>query len=133
MAVSTLVSLDGFFAVCRLAAEAPLPAWAGGGPPGSFVSITRTADELSIVCRQELVPDDSRCERGWRVLRVAGTLDFTLVGVLASLLVPLAEADVAVFAVSTFDTDYLLIKEDRWDAAVEVLRHAGHSVFVSSQ
>src|SRR4051794_40607849 len=100
MAASTLISLDGLFAVCRLAAGSPLPAWAGG-PAGSFVSITRTTDELSIVCRQELVPEGIRCERGWRVLRFAGTLDFTLVGVLASLLVPLADADVAVFVVST--------------------------------
>jgi hypothetical protein len=128
MTASTLVSLDGLFAVCRLAAETPLPAWAAGGPAGSFVSVTRTADELSIVCRQELVPDDIRCERGWRALRVAGTLDFTLVGVLASLLVPLAEAGVAVFVMSTFDTDYLLVKEDRLDAAVEVVRREGHSV-----
>jgi hypothetical protein len=128
MTASTLVSLDGLFAVCRLTAETPLPAWAAGVPAGSFVSVTRTADELSIVCRQELVPDDIRCERGWRALRVAGTLDFTLVGVLASLLVPLAEAGVAVFVMSTFDTDYLLVKEDRLDAAVEVVRREGHSV-----
>jgi hypothetical protein len=129
MATSTLVSLDGLFAICRLAAETPLPAWTAGGPAGSFVSITRTAEELSIVCRQELVPEDIRCERGWRVLRVAGTLEFTLVGVLAALLVPLADADVAVFVLSTFDTDYLLVKEDRLDAAVEVLRREDHGVF----
>ena len=74
------------------------------------------------------MPAGIRCERGWRVLRFAGTLDFTLVGVLASLLVPLADADVAVFVVSTFDTDYLLVKEDRLDAVVEVLRREGHGV-----
>jgi hypothetical protein len=126
MSALTLVSLDGLFAVCRLAAGAPLPAWAAGGPAGSLVSITRTADELSIVCRQELVPEGVRCERGWRALRVAGTLDFALVGVLASLLVPLAEAGIAVFVLSTFDSDYLLIKEDGLDAAVEALRREGH-------
>jgi hypothetical protein len=128
MSASTLISLDGLFAVCRLAAEAPLPAWAAGGPSGSLVSITRTADELSIVCRQELVPEGVRCERGWRVLRVAGTLDFNLVGVLAALLAPLAEAGVAVFVLSTFDTDYLLVKDDRLDAADDALRRAGHGV-----
>jgi uncharacterized protein len=121
----TLVSLDGHFAVCRLAADAPLPAWAAAG---SFVSITRTPDELSIVCRHEDVPDGVRCEPGWRCLRVAGTLDFTLVGVLVSLLAPLADAGIPVFVVSTFDTDYLLIKEDRLDAAVAILRGAGHGV-----
>ena len=126
MAASTLVPLPGLFAVCRLAAESPLPAWVAGGPTDSFVSITRTADELSIVCRQDIVPDDIRCERDWRVLRVAGTLDFTLVGVLAALLVPLADAGIAVFVLSTFDTDYLLIKEDRLGEAIEVLRREGH-------
>jgi uncharacterized protein len=124
----TLVPLEDTFAVCRLAADAPLPAWAVGGSAGPFVSITRTADELSIVCRHGAVPEGIRCERGWRCLRVAGTLDFTLAGVLASLLDPLAEARVAVFVVATFDTDYLLVKEDRLDAAVEVLRREGHVV-----
>jgi uncharacterized protein len=120
-----LIALDGRFAVCRLAAEAALPAWVAAG---SFVSITRTPDELSIVCRREDVPDDVRCEPGWRCLRVAGTLDFALVGILASLLAPLADAGIPVFVVSTFDTDYLLVQEDRLDAAVEILRGAGHGV-----
>jgi hypothetical protein len=124
----TLVPLEVTFAVCRLAADAPLPAWAVGGSAGPFVSITRTADELSIVCGQGAVPEGIRCERGWKCLRVAGTLDFTLAGVLASLIDPLAEVRVAVFVVATFDTDYLLVKEDRLDAAVEVLRREGHVV-----
>jgi hypothetical protein len=124
----TLVPLEGTFAVCRMAADAPLPAWSFGGSAGPFLSITRSADELSIVCRQGAVPEGIRCERGWRCLRVAGTLDFSLAGVLASLLAPLAEARVAVFVVSTFDTDYLLVKEDRLDLAVEVLRREGHAI-----
>ncbi len=127
MAVLTLIPLDGLLAVCRLTADTPLPAWTSG-PGSDFISITRTAEELSIACRQEIVPDDVRCERGWRCLRVAGTLDFAIVGVLASLLVPLADAGIAVFAVSTFDTDYLLVNEGRWDAAIAALRRAGHSV-----
>jgi GNAT superfamily N-acetyltransferase len=121
----TVVPLDGTFAVCRLARDVPLPAWATGG---SFVSITRTADELSVVCREEAVPEGVRCERGWRCLRVAGTLDFSLVGILSSLLVPLAEAGVSVFAVSTFDTDYLFLKGQDCPLAVEVLREAGHAL-----
>jgi hypothetical protein len=124
MARWTLISLDGLFAVCRLAGDAPLPTWA----TGSFTSITRTADELSIVCRSEDVPEGIRCERGWRCFRVAGALDFAMVGVLASLLAPLAGAGIPVFVVSTFDTDYLLVKEGRWHAAVEVLRREGHRV-----
>ncbi len=124
MANLTLVLLEGRFAVCRLAADAPLPAW----PAGPFVSMTRTPDELSVVCRQEDVPDGVRCEPGWRLLRVAGSLDFALVGILASLTAPLADAGIPVFAVSTFDTDYLLVKEDRLRAALAILRHAGHDV-----
>lgn len=121
----TLDLLEGTFAVCRMAADAPVPGWAVGGP---FVSITRTADELSVVCRQEAVPEDVRCERGWRCLRVAGTLDLSLVGVLASLLGPLAEAGVSVVAASTFDTDYLLFPGQDFRRAVEVLRRAGYTL-----
>jgi hypothetical protein len=125
MANLTLVVLNGTFAICRLAADAPVPAWATGG---LFLSVSRTADELSIVCRQEVVPEGILCERSWRCLRVAGTLDFSLVGVPAWLLGPLAAAGVSVFVVSTFDTDYLLLKDRDLETAVEVLEEAGHGV-----
>lgn len=118
------VPLEGTFAVCRLAADHPLPTWATGGP---FVSITRTTDELSVVCREEAIPEGVRCERGWRCLRVAGILDFSLVGVLASLLGPLAEAGISVFAVATFDTDYLLVKQEKQELAIEVLQRVGYT------
>ncbi len=124
MAAYTLVPLEGTFAVCRLDPDSPLPGWASG----PFVSVTRTADELSVVCLEEGVPDGVRCERGWRCLRVAGALDFALVGVLASLLGPLADAGVSAFAVSTFDTDYLLVKDGDYGRAVDALRRAGHGV-----
>jgi hypothetical protein len=119
----TLKVLDGKFAICRLDPDAPLPAWVGSGP---FVSITRTADELSVVCPEEAVPEGVQCERGWRCLVVSGTLDFALVGVLASLLVPLANAGVSVFAISTFDTDFLLVKQSDVERAAEALLRAGH-------
>jgi hypothetical protein len=119
-----LLLLPGRYAVCRLSAnEAPL-SW----PEGEFVSVTRTADELSVVCREDAVPGGVRCERGWRCLRVAGVLDFSLVGVLSSLLVPLAEGGVGVFCVSTFDTDYLLVKDADVDRAMLALLEAGHRV-----
>jgi hypothetical protein len=121
----TLLPLEGAYAVCRLSPDAPFPEWATGGP---FVSISRSEEELSIVCREEAVPEGVRCERGWRCLRVAGALDFALVGVLASLLGPLAAAGISVFAVSTFDTDYLLVKDSGFAQAVEALRRAGHTV-----
>jgi hypothetical protein len=119
-----LIVLPGSYAVCRLPAEAAFPDWAAG----DLVSVTRTAGEMSVVCREDAVPEGTWCERGWRCLRVAGTLDFALVGVLASLLVPLGEAGVSVFAVSTFDTDYLLVRDDDLARATAALRAAGHPV-----
>jgi len=121
----TLLVVEGAYAVCRLAADAPRPAWAAGG---RFASVTRTPDELSVVCEQDAVPADVRCERGWRALRVAGTLDFAMTGVLASLVGPLAGAGVPVFVISTFDTDYLFLKEQEFARGVEALRQAGHEV-----
>jgi len=117
--------LDGTFAVAKLPPNAAIPAWASSGP---FFSITRTADELSIVCPEIQVPPGVQAEPGWRCVRVAGKMDFSLVGVLASLVGPLAEAGISVFAVSTFDTDYLLVKDGDWERAKEVLVGAGHSV-----
>ena len=117
--------LDGTFAVCRLAPDSPVPVWADGGP---FVSVTRTAAELSVVCPQHLVPDGTRHEPGWRCLRLAGPIDFSLTGVLVALLVPLADAGVGVFALSTFDTDYVLVKAAYAEHAADALRRAGHAV-----
>jgi hypothetical protein len=121
----TLVLLKDVYAVCRLDADAPFPDWLAGSP---FVSVTRSADELSVVCRQDAVPEGVRREQGWRCLRVAGTLDFALVGVLAALLVPLEEAGISVFAVSSFDTDWLLVKEEELARATAALAAAGHRV-----
>ena len=120
----TLEVLPGTFAVCHLNATDPVPDWA----TGEFVSITRTPDELSIVCPQENVPAETQSEPGWRCLRVAGKLDFSMVGVIASLSKTLASAGIDVFLVSTFDTDYLLVKETEFDAAVESLIEVGNTV-----
>jgi hypothetical protein len=121
----TLVPLAGTFAVCRLDAGSPVPVWA----VGEFVSVTRTADELSVVCADESVPDGVRCERGWRAWRLADTFDLnTATGVLASVTAPLADAAIGIFAISTFDTDYLLVKAENAASAAEVLRQAGHAI-----
>ncbi len=109
----TLVRVPGRFAVARLAPEAPLPSW----PRGALVSISRTADELSIVCDEEALPDGVYARRDFAAVRVAGTIDFAVVGVLAALTRALAEAGVSVFAVSTFDTDYLLMATSDWPRA----------------
>ena len=121
----TLVPLAGTFAICRLEPNSAIPAWA----VGAFVSVTRTAEELSVVCADDGVPQGVRCERGWRAWRLAGTFDLNSeTGVLASVTGPLAEAGIGLFAVSTFDTDYLLVQSEKANRAVEILRRAGHAV-----
>jgi hypothetical protein len=88
----------------------------------------RSGDELSIVCLVERVPEGVMAVRGWRGLRVAGPLDFALVGILAALAVPLAAAGVSIFAVSTYDTDYLFVREQDSETAIRALEAAGHTV-----
>lgn len=121
----SLLEVAGLFAVCKLPSESAIPAWATAG---DVFSVTQTADELSVVCRQEAVPTGTQAEVGWRCMRVAGSMPFTLVGVLASLTTPIARARIGVFAFSTFDTDYLLVKETDFPQAVAALRAAGHTV-----
>ena len=121
--------LPGELAVCRLPADAPIPAWATAAP---FFCVVRTADELSVVCAAGRVPTDADATfpvaRGWRALRVAGPLDLALVGVMARLAVPLADAGVSVLPIATFDTDYLLVRAAQLPPAVAALRAAGHEV-----
>jgi uncharacterized protein len=113
-------------AVSRLGAHDAVPEWADRD---GFSSITRTSDELSIVCADdERIPAEVRCERGWRLLRVVGTQAFTLTGVLSSVLEPLAIDGRSVFAISTFDTDYVMVKDADCERAIESLRAAGHEV-----
>jgi hypothetical protein len=119
-----LTLLPQSLAVCKLAADAPSPTW----PRGAFTSITRTPGELSVICDDDAVPADVQAERGWRALRVEGPLPFELTGVAAALTAPLAEARISVFLIATFDTDYLLVKEDVLAHATGVLRAAGHDV-----
>jgi hypothetical protein len=120
-----LYALDDLYAVVRLEPDAPLPEWA---MRGSFSSITRTDSELSIVCREDDVPDAASAERGWCAFEVAGPLDFSLTGVVASLVSPLAEEEIPLFVLSTFETDYLLVREHDLHRSVEALTNAGHSV-----
>ena len=102
----TLARVPGRFAVARLGPDAPIPSWA----TGALTSITRTADELSIVCDDEAVPNGVYAMRDFAAVRVLGTIDFGVVGLLASLTRALADAAVSVFVCSTFDTDYLLVR-----------------------
>ena len=123
-----LTILPDPLAICRLSPAEDVPEWA---MIGEFVSITHTGDELSLVCADEHVPPDVKADRGWRALKVEGPLDLSLTGVLASLANPLAQAQINLFAVSTFDTDYLLVKGYNLTRAIAVLQQAGHTVSVS--
>jgi len=120
-----LILLPDALSVCRLPAGAAAPPWLEDEP---FASVTRTPHETSVVCRAAVVPEGVRAEPGWRALRVAGPLDFALTGILLALVAPLAAAGVAVFALSTFDTDYLLVREAALDEALEALMAAGHRI-----
>jgi hypothetical protein len=120
-----LYTLDELYAIVRLEPDAELPGWLHGG---HFWSVTRSDAELSIVCREEDVPADASAERGWCALELAGPLDFSLTGVVAALVTPLAEAEVPIFVLSTFETDYLLVRERDLERSVDALAAAGHSV-----
>jgi hypothetical protein len=110
-------------AVCRFAEDAPFPSWA---LQGGFFGVVRTRDETSIVCSEELVPDGALAEGGWTALMLEGPFPFSMTGVLASFLQPLAEALIPIFAVSTFNTDYVLIKSEDVERAVAALGEVGH-------
>ena len=115
-----LSPLEGSYAVCRLEADDIIPVdLLIPGP--DFVSISRTAEELSIVCPEDLAPADAKVTGGWRAFKVQGPLDFSLTGVIATLTRPLAEARISVFTVATFDTDYLLVQEKDLAAARKAL------------
>lgn len=111
-------------AVCRLGAEAPVPAWCA---TGGFMAVVRTPAELSIVCEESAVPAGVKAQKGWGVIELVGPFDFGLTGVLASVLGPLAEAKVPIFAISTFDTDWVLIPGEHIEKAVRTLTAAGHN------
>jgi hypothetical protein len=118
-----IVSLPELFAVCRLGPDEPIPSWL---PSCEFWSITRTEEELSVVAPEGAVPGTWQAERGWRCLKVQGPLDFGLTGVLSSLSVPLAAAGISVFALSTYETDYLFVRAVDLEKAKSVLTAAHH-------
>ena len=126
----TLTILAETFAVSKLDKGAAIPDWASSG---GWWCVTRTDDELSVVCPEPLVPAEVISNRGWKCLKVSGPLDFALTGVLTSLLKPLAEARISVFSVSTFDTDYLLVKTESLAATARLLSVAGHRILDLNQ
>ncbi|MFH1198107.1 MAG: ACT domain-containing protein [bacterium] len=114
----TLSVLKETFAICKLANNSPIPPWAADG---EFFSITRTHDELSIVCFEKYVPADVTVEKDWAAIKVDGPLDFSMTGILLSITTVLAKSKISVFAISTYDTDYVLVKKDKVDAALKAL------------
>jgi hypothetical protein len=116
--------LSDSYAIARLDPAAPIPEWANG----EFVSITRTRDELSVICSDADVPTDITTVRGWRCLRAEGPFAMDAVGIAASFVAPLASAAVSVFVVATYDTDYVLLDGRSLERAIDVLRAAGHTI-----
>jgi uncharacterized protein len=114
------------YAVCRLDPKATIPDWALH--PAKFISITRTAEELSIVCPESHVPPESKSDAGWIALKLEGPFPFSMTGVLASFITPLSSNRIPIFAIATFDTDYVLIKQESWPMASAALESAGHEI-----
>jgi hypothetical protein len=117
--------LDGAYGVARLQASDAIPAWADGG---GFVSISRTDDELSIVCREDRIPRDVRSDAGWSCLKLQGPFAFDETGIVLSVIEPLSTNEIGIFVVSTFDGDHLLVKSNDLEKALDLLANAGHSL-----
>ncbi|MEM5774185.1 MAG: ACT domain-containing protein [Anaerolineaceae bacterium] len=122
----TLQVIPEKYAVCKLAPGAPIPAEVSQEP---YFSCMRTPEELSLVLRETLVQPDWQVEPGWRIIKVLGPLDFSLVGVLLQLAEPLYQARISIFVTSTYDTDYLMVKGSVLGPAVAALRASGIEVF----
>jgi len=114
------------YAIVRLPAGSPPPRIEPTRP--AFVSVTSTPDEVSVVCPASVAPAGERVQTGWRLLTVRGPLEFTLTGIMAALAGELAAAGVALFAMSTFDTDHILVQNTDLNRAVTALRAAGHEI-----
>lgn len=121
----TLLLVPGRYAVAQLPADASLPTW---WPTTGMRHAGWTDDELSLVCEEAQVPGGVRCQRGWRMFKLRGPFDFALTGILKAVLDPLAAAGVGIFAISTFDTDYVLVQEPQLEMALQALRGHGHRV-----
>ncbi len=113
------------YGVCKLENDAAIPEWA---TYNEFLSITRTSDELSIVCTQNNIPKDVTCELDWRLLKIEGPLDFSLIGILSSISMTLAQEEISIFAISTYDTDYIMVKEKDLNNTVSALSNKGHNI-----
>ena len=114
--------IDGNYSVCRLEPNDSIPEWAY---QGSFYSISKSNEELSILCETKFIPNYIKSENNWNLIKVEGPLDFSLTGILSSLIQPLATEKISIFTVSTFDTDYLLVKIDKLQQTISILKQSG--------
>lgn len=125
--------LSSVYAICRLEPQARIPDWVDfngsvSGRAGGIVSISRTTDELSVLCEQSLIPDGIQSEKDWRCFKVEGPLSFQLTGILSSILGPLAKAEISILAFSTFDTDYVFVKEENLTRTLRIFQECGFAV-----
>jgi uncharacterized protein len=120
--------LPGLYAIVRLAPDAPVPAWA---TKGDFTSVSRSADELSIVCPEENLSADANSQHRWICLKLEGPFPFSQTGVLLSFIDPLSTNGIPIFAISTYDTDYVLVQEEFAGATQQALDQAGHELIAS--
>jgi hypothetical protein len=121
----TLIILRETFTICRLGIGARIPDWA---LQGGFFSITRTKEELSIVCPQIHVPKGIICNPGWSCLKVKGPLDLSSTGIISSIASTLAREELSLFSISTHDTDYVMVNEKDLEKAIFALTEAGHRI-----
>lgn len=121
----TMKLLKEKYGVCRLDKTDLIPEW---GQNSDFFSITRTLDELSVVCTEESIPNYIKCEKDWRILKIEGPLDFSLIGILASISTILAQKRISIFAISTYDTDYILVKNKDINSAIAALVDEGYEI-----
>ncbi|MGD8787805.1 MAG: ACT domain-containing protein [Phycisphaerales bacterium] len=117
--------LKDSYGICKFPSDSSIPEWA---LKVSLCSITRSEKELTIVCLQGIIPANTEYDSDWRCFRIGGSFDFNQIGVISSLAAPLAEAGVSIFVVSTYDTDYVLVKEEKIEQAVNVLTDNGHLI-----
>jgi hypothetical protein len=122
----TLLVLDGIFAVCKLDPNVQIPEQ----DFQNFFSVTRTPKEISIVCLSAFVPNGAQCSEDWRCFQIEGVFDFSTTGILSSVLEPLAKANIGIFAISTYDTDYILVKQNDLEKATQVLSNEGHRILL---
>jgi hypothetical protein len=117
--------LPGLYAIVRQSPDTPVPAWA---TKDNFTSITRTAEEVSIVCPAENIPKDFAPTLRWICLKLEGPFPFSQTGVLLSFIQPLSNNGIPIFAISTYDTDYVLVPQEQAPQALDLLHAAGHEL-----